>query len=293
MFVLSGWAVEQGLPLSSKSQPQAETLRWQDPATPLCIWQVGALEEGIYRLSLGSDLVVDTLPDRRIVTRPRPDLPQITIDHFLADQVFPRLLAHAGSLVVHAGAVRVGNAAVMLMGSSGRGKSTLSASFDQAGFELVGDDAMIVSSAHAIPRVRPVYPSLRLFPDSIDALMLGATTAGPVAHYSNKQRIDVGGVRGADDFPLPIHALFSIAGLAEDDRIALRRLPIAESCMTLVENSFALDPSDIIQARRRLDDASALARRVPTFEITYPRDYARLPDVRQAILDQIASLEPA
>ena len=29
------------------------------------------------------------------------------------------------------------------------------------------------------------------------------------------------------------------------------------------------------------------------FEITYPRDYARLPDVRQAIQEQVAALEQA
>lgn len=293
MFALSGWAVEEGLPLAGNFQAQAEILRWQDPSTALCIWQVGAPDEGIYRVRLGSDLVVDILPDGRIVTRPRPHLPQITIDHFLADQVFPRLLAHAGWLVVHAGAVRVGHAAVMLMGISGRGKSTLSASFDQAGFELLGDDAMIVSSADGISRVRPVYPSLRLFPDSIDALMPDAVTAGPMAHYSNKQRIDVASARELGDLPLPIDAIFSIAGVAKDDCIGFRRLPIAECCMTFIENSFALDPSDVIQARGRMDEASALARQVPTFEISYPRDYARLPEVRQAILDQVAALVPA
>lgn len=63
--------------------------------------------------------------------------------------------------------------------------------------------------------------------------------------------------------------------------------------MALVESSFALDPVDPDQALGRLNDASALARQVPAFEIAYPRDYARLPEVRQAILDQLAALEPA
>jgi hypothetical protein len=182
---------------------------------------------------------------------------------------------------------------MLLVGSSGRGKSTLSASFDQAGFELLGDDAMIMSALETGVGVRAVYPSLRLFPDSIDAVMAGAATAGPIAHYSNKQRIDVAGTRDAELSPLKINALFSIAAPAQDDRIAFRRLSVAEACMTLVENSFALDPVDPVSARGRLRDASALARQVPAFEIAYPRDYARLPDVRQAILNQMNEIELA
>lgn len=176
------------------------------------------------------------------------------------------------------------------MGLSGRGKSTLVSSFNQAGFALLGDDAMVVSSLDTIPRVRPVYPSLRLFPDSIEALMSGVVTAGSVAHYSTKQRIDVPVVSDAGDLPLSIKAIFSIAAPGQ---VGLRRLAVAEACMSLVENSFALDPSDTARARERLRDASTLAHHVPTFEISYPRDYARLPEVRQAILDQIAALEPA
>jgi hypothetical protein len=152
---------------------------------------------------------------------------------------------------------------------------------------------MIMSALDTGVGVRAVYPSLRLFPDSIDAVMAGAATAGPIAHYSNKQRIDVAGTRDAVLSPLKINALFSIAAPAQDDRIAFRRLSVAEACMTLVENSFALDPVDPIQARGRLRDASALARQVPAFEIAYPRDYARLPDVRQAILNQMNEIELA
>lgn len=293
MFAMNGWRVEQGAPKRADSGAQIESLRWQDPATPLSIWQVGDLGAKLFRLRLADLLVVDIGPERRIVARPSPGLPQVTIDHFLADQVFPRLLAHVGSFVVHAGAVRMGNAAIMLMGNSGRGKSTLVTSFDQAGITLLGDDAMMVSSLDTEARVRAVYPSLRLFPDSIDALMPGAVTAGPVAHFSIKQRVDVMVGRDGDDLPLPIVAIFAIAEPAEDGQIGLRRLTLAETCMALVESSFALDPSNLEQARSRMEQASALARQVPAFEITYPRDYARLPEVRQAILEQVAALAPA
>lgn len=292
MESLGRWAVEQRN-LAIGADPAPEALRWQDPATPLSIWRIDGPGGTCYRLRFSDDLTVDVLPGDRIRVAPKPGLPQRTIDHFLADQVYPRLLAQAGDLVVHAGAVHIGSSAVMLMGQSGRGKSTLTASFDKAGHTLLGDDAMVVSSLDSEPCVRAVYPSLRLRPDSIDALMPGAATAGPVAYYGDKERIDVWTQDRTGHAPVPVKIICAIMPPTLDDQIRLRRMTVAESCMALVESSFALDPSDVRQARSRLDHASALARAVPAFAISYPRDYARLGDVRQAILDQASALKPA
>lgn len=292
MFAMTGWRVQQGAPHRAHAREQAELLCWQDPATPLSIWHVGDLGTKFFRLRLADLLMVDIEPARRIVARPSAGLPQVTIDHFLADQVYPRLLAHEGSLVIHAGAVLVDDAALLFVGESGRGKSTLTASFDQTGNALLGDDAIVISSVDHTPHACPVYPSLRLLPDSIAALMPGAATAGPVAHYSRKERIDVAVDREIGGTAIPVRAIFSISD-ATTSEIGIRPLPAAQACMTLVANSFALDPTDVDQAHCRMDEASALARQVPAFEISYPRDYARLPEVRQAILDQVAAMMPA
>ena len=136
-------------------------------------------------------MFVDVLDDNRLLSTLKPGASKAEHDHFLADQVIPRLMAHAGSFVFHAGAVRLGETALVFMGESGRGKSTLVASFDQAGTALLGDDAMVLSTEDGVPAVRPVYPSLRLFPDSIAALMPAAQTAGPIAQHSTKERIEV------------------------------------------------------------------------------------------------------
>jgi hypothetical protein len=286
---LKDWPVEQA-PAHPRDGADDEVLRWQDASTPLNITELRRRGRSTYRLRMDSELAVDVIPDGPIVVRRNPQISQAAVDHFLADQVIPRLLAHAGSFVFHAGAVQHVDGALVFMGPSGRGKSTLVTSFDQAGMALLGDDAMVLSTVEGRPHVKPVYPSLRLFPDSIEALMPGASTAGPVAHYTTKERIDVDVARDAATPPLPIHALFSIGGPMQDGDVRLRRLSAAQACMTLIESSFALDPADLDQARRRLDEAGRLANSVPAFEIAYPRDYARLPDVRQAILDQAAEL---
>ncbi|WP_139188319.1 hypothetical protein [Aliiruegeria lutimaris] len=56
--------------------------------------------------------------------------------------------------------------------------------------------------------------------------------------------------------------------------------------MTLLQNSFALDPTNHKEAARRFELASDMARRVPVFSLRYPRRYDALPEV----IDKIQSV---
>lgn len=270
--------------------PAAETC-WRDAHSALIVSRPRCFRDDQIRLTWGDYLSVDVFADGSLSVCSAPDVPSITVDHFIADQVIPRLLAHEGSFIIHAGAVSFQGTTLIFMGNSGFGKSTLASSFEGAGHILLGDDAMIISTLNTVPHTRAVYPSLRLFPDSVDALMLGDRTAGAVAHFADKKRMDVAVDRLGADVPLPVKAVFSLGEAACE--ITIRRLTASESCITFLESSFALDPSDTTEAQARLNDASTLARHVPAFKIFYPRDYAKLPEVRQAILDQVAALEPA
>ena len=263
-------------------------LRWQDSEGPLSIHYVRSEKGGHYRMQLGDEVSIDLHPDRRISANVKPDLGPDTFHHFLADQVIPRALAGEGKIVIHAGAVAHDDGAILLVGASGRGKSTLTTSFYLAGNAMLGDDAIVIDRVDGRPAARAVYPSLRLMPDSIIALVPDRFETRQVADYTRKLRVSVPVDISATSQPLPVVALFVIGPLQADRAISIRRLSIAEACMALVENSFALDPSDVAQARYRLDEASALARDIPSFELNYPHDYARLLDVRTAIFGALA-----
>lgn len=263
----------------------AETLRWEDSEGPLSVSFVGVSPTGHYRLRLGKDISVDVRPDG-LETWQSPHQDDGSLDHFLMDQVIPRMLAYGGAHVVHAGAVRCGNSTILLVGPSGRGKSTLAASFDQSGQPLLGDDAIIINWLHNRPVPKSVYPSLRLFPDSIAALIPSKTATDPVAHYTAKRRVRLPIDASNAPSSVEIAAIFVLGEAAE--QIQIRQLNEAESCIAIVSNSFALDPSDAVRAFRRLEASSRLARAVPAFDLRYPRDYARLPAVHDAILARIA-----
>lgn len=277
----------------SEPGPDLELELWQDQIGLLTVSSAADPPHEHYRLRFSDQASVDIFPSRQQIreARPSPGVPQDTRDHFLADQVLPRVLAHEGRLVLHGAAVKVGRQAIVILGDSGQGKSTLAASFAQAGFALLGDDAMVVSRRDDRPFVKAVYPSLRLLPDSIGALYSEAPDSGSVAHYTPKRRIRL--PVATDSGEAELATIFVIAPPAEVPTIVTERLSIAQSSIALITNSFALDPTDLKLARAKLEDASACAREVPAFAISYPRDYARLPDVRAAMLKRLEQVQAA
>ena len=242
-----------------------------------------------FRLRLADQLSVDiSFGEQLVCEHPASaSVTHSTQQHFLIDQVLPRILGHEGNMVLHAAAIRLGDGAVLLLGKSGSGKSSLAASFERTGYALLGDDALVVSwrgqSAHA----RAVYPSLRLFPDSIDALFSGGVPTASVAHYTPKLRVSVPLKDEGERSALPIRAIFVLGAPSPNSEVQINQKSIADACMALVENSFLLDPTDKSRAPARLHDASALAREVPAFDLSYPRAYSRLADVRAAILEAL------
>ena len=140
---------------------------------------------------------------------------------------------------------------------------------------------MIGDTDQTPPTIRAVYPSLRLLPDSVTHLFGETAQTSTMAHYSEKRHVRVAG----SDATVPLGMLLFLAPPAPD--IALRRMTVAEACMALVKNSFALDQTDKLWGVANLRRASALAAAVPAYTLSYPRDYAALRDVHAAILDSL------
>ena len=288
--ILKNWTLIVESSIAENADSRSETEIWRDEVGLLTLSRTDRDNPNRFRFRFSDEVVLDILADQHLIIDISPLAADSSSnrDHFLADQLFPRLLAHEGNFVLHAGASSIGDRAIILMGASGRGKSTLAASFNQSGGSLIGDDALIVSLQDGVFHVSAVYPSLRLMPDSVDALFSETPASIGVATYTSKQRITLPVTADPEPRPVRIAAIFVLAEPTAGEGIDLRRLTIAESCMALIENSFALDPTDAQRARKRLEAASELAREVPAFEISFPRDYARLPDVRSAILTQLA-----
>lgn len=209
-----------------------------------------------------------------------------TVRHLINDQIVPRILAHEGNLVLHAAGIRSDEGAILFVGPSGSGKSTLAASLHNAGYPLLGDDAFVVSMIDGTTSGRAVYRSLRLFPDSVAVLVDRSVELASVASYTSKRSV-LYPDRARTGEPLPIRAAFILESPGADE-LVLQRMSPSAACMSFVEHSFWMDPTDLTRTKQRMSKASEVATRVPTFRLAYPRDYVALPAVHDAVTAALA-----
>ena len=267
-----------------ESSRPGETIIWVDRFGTLLISRTLDDRGRGYSLRLADQVRVYVIDGKPALIESAPGVTQATIDHFLDDQVLPRVISGSGTFVLHAAAIVIGGAAILLQGDSGRGKSTLSASFHQQGFRLLGDDAVILEPVAGILSVAAVYPSLRLLPDALRSLFPGDQPAHRVSQNSDKHSVEFAPEGGDEGRPVPIAAAFILSGEDAPDPV-LRRLGQADACMELVKNSFSIDPGNADMAQRKLDFAATISEQVPMYDIAYPRDFARLRDVTSALID--------
>lgn len=204
-----------------------------------------------------------------------------TLDHFCADVLLPGILDHQGALVLHAGAAIIDGAAAVFVGASGRGKSTLTASYYADGHTILSDDGIIVTLDPGGPTAEAVYPGIRLLPETMADLFADTVPTTEVAHYATKRRLVPDERMSGTRFPAA--AVFFLAESEASNAVTISPISAADACIGIVGKSFALDPSDKERARTRLVQVSRLANAIPTFSLAYPRKMSALPEVRQAI----------
>src|SRR5690606_24332068 len=135
------------------------------------------------------------------------------------DQSIPRLLAGMGRQVVHASLVNIGPGALAFVGRSGWGKSTLAALFHRRRYPALCDDCALLERRDARVIAAPSYPGFRLYVDSIAAAQVGFRSIGPVADYTDKQRII--GIETTQEslLPQPLRAIHVLADPVVESRI--------------------------------------------------------------------------
>jgi hypothetical protein len=100
------------------------------------------------------------------------------------------LLARRGYSVVHAGGVTGPAGAVVIRGAAGAGKSTLVAAAHQAGFNVLGDETVLVSRGDADDILAAVR-DVTLLPDATWLLNLGHLVTADHSGTELKNRLDL------------------------------------------------------------------------------------------------------
>jgi hypothetical protein len=215
---------------------------------------------------------------------PVPEVPEGTARHLYLNQVLPLVLSKLGKLVFHASAVEIGAGAVAFVGDSGRGKSTLAASFAVSGCRFLTDDGLVVEPTGEGFEALPSHPSIRLWDDSEAALIPPAARRAPPVHYTSKARFLADDELAFCGVPRPLLRVYFL-GDGSAERLEMRRLSAAETLVEWVKHSFLLDIEEQPRLASHFDQVAALANRPIHYHLDFPRRYDELAAVRQAILE--------
>lgn len=233
--------------------------------------------------------------EMRIDCAPEAGVSESTIAHLILDHATPRLLSLTpGYVVFHASAVQIGDHVVAVLGQSGQGKSTLAAWFAAQGFPLLTDDCLVVRWDDATRRwlAQPSYRSVRLWPDSVEALGIEESKLREFAGYSSKRRtgreVDFrfasSGAPLAACFVLPKPGTPAHSGAPE-----LRALSVNEAFPAIAGAVFRTDPVDPQINRREFEVLTHLTGSVRFWSLHYEREYRWLPMVQEAMMKSIST----
>jgi len=219
----------------------------------------------------------------------RQKCPHETMRHLLLNQIIPIVLSQLGKLALHASACATPQGVVAFMGMTGMGKSTLAASFGLKGFVVLTDDCLLVQEHGDQVMSVPSYGGLRLWPESVSALFEEEPMLQPMAHYTDKKRVLFNQDLGVGS--LSLKAVYALA-LPENDEndVTITPLTAREALFEIVKHTFQLDVTDHEKLGQAFKRHEWLAKSVPFFKLTYPRDHAVLPSVNAAILNHLDGL---
>ncbi|MBL0351636.1 MAG: hypothetical protein IPP03_02670 [Dechloromonas sp.] len=216
---------------------------------------------------------------------PVPGISEETIRHLYLNQVLPLALSRQGKRVFHASAIEAPAGALAFLGESGRGKSTLAASFALAGHRFLADDALLLEPKAGGYAVQPSHPSIRLWDDSRDELVGDDAHLAPAVQYTSKARLLSGEALAFCSEERMLRRMYFL-GPGDVDQVSFAPMTPGEAVMGLVGNSFLLDIEGRESLSAHFNQVTEMANLPIVFRLDYPRSFAALPAVRRAILEQ-------
>lgn len=231
-----------------------------------------------------------TLDPLKVVCTPCPDIDDEMLADLHFNQVLPLILAHQGQTVLHASAVAVAGQGIAFIGATGRGKSTLAASFARAGYPFLTDDGLIVVPGADGFAIQPRRPILRLRSDS-EAAMRSATAPDGVGGDLTKRRIGASPALPFCQDPMPLHAIYILVESQAPVQPIIARLASAAAVAELMQHSFILDVEDRARVSAVFGALADLVERVPCFTLDYRRDYTALQDVIATLVEATSTGE--
>ena len=218
---------------------------------------------------------------KEVLINPAPDAQDSLVRSFLLGPVLAVLLRQRGFLVLHASAVMADGQALLFVGGSGWGKSTLAAALCEQGYRLLADDVTAINLNTPHPTVIPGYPQIKLWPDSARAVGQDPELLSRLHPLSDKRVFRA--LSQFCDHPVPLGKAFV---LAEGSELKIEDLAPQSALVELVRHSARIRelPPDSMPAH--LQQCATLVNSVPLSRLTVPRSFAALSTIARTLLSE-------
>jgi hypothetical protein len=226
----------------------------------------------------------------RITVEPEPGVPEKNVRLYLLGSAFGALLHQRGLLPLHANAIEIGARAVLFMGASGEGKSTLAAWFHDHDYPIITDDVCVVRlGPDGIARTSSGQQRLRLWREALEAS--GRDPLNYEKSFVGRDEIDKFdvplGSQQVRTKELELAAIYVLAGAPEFSIERLGGVQATEAVFAHTYRGFYVKEAG--SQRQHWQSCLDLVRCVPIFRIDRPRDLSLMDEHGGRILDHVAS----
>ncbi|HEX6062812.1 MAG TPA: hypothetical protein VFZ04_01270 [Longimicrobiales bacterium] len=186
---------------------------------------------------------------------------------YLITQIISVALLQKGIESLHASAVAIAGKAIVLVGDSGYGKSTLTAALIQLGAQLITDDLLVLQERAGSYEALPGARRLKLAPET--AALVGISNGMPMMDGSGKF------VYALEDSAcvnsrVPVERIVLLAPLAA--RPLVEPVSLAEATRALLGATFNPLHTEPDRLTRLLHNAERIARGTRIVRLHVPRD---------------------
>lgn len=241
----------------------------------------------------GTEFLIDKQGTRIWATWPAETLTLEDTATYLLGPVMGFVLLLRGFISLHACAVAVGERVIAIVGPAGSGKSTTAAAFAEQGYRVLAEDVVSLHDLGKEFLVQPAYPSIRLWPSSVEALYGTAATLPKLTPTWDKCYLDL--TQDKYEFqhePLPLAAIYILAERSDDDGVPfVEDLAPGAALMSLIANTYATYLMDKTMRAREFELLQRVLSSVPLKRVTPHSDPVRIDELCQAILNSFATID--
>ena len=250
----------------------------------LAVWRAG----NHYHLQYkdGTEFLVDNAGTRVWATWPNDSLTLEDTATYLLGPIMGFVLLLRGFVSLHACAVAIDDQAIAIVGPAGSGKSTTAAAFADQGYAILAEDVVTLRDRGETFMVEPGYPSIRLWPSSVEALYGAAATLPRLTPTWDKRYLDLTQQRYEfQKHPLPLAAIYLLSERADGSAPFVDDVTASDGLMSLIANTYASYLMDRQMRAREFELLDRVLKSVPIKKITPHSDPARISTLCRTIVE--------